>query len=287
MLAPIAAILAGFFFALSDYFTRLALQKVNPASAVMVTNLVNVVIWWPVFLVLLPWSHLASIAVVPFIAAGLAGPFLARLAIFAGMQRIGISVSIPISNTQVVVAALGGVLFFQEHITPPAALGILVLLVGVSLLAVDPAAGNREGVKRRRDLLFPLLSAVLFGGSYSLRKVGLRIVPEIFLGLPIVSTTSFLALFLWAPITRQRLVFPTGPVLVPLIVGGGLLSAAQLFSIWAIQLGDLSVVIPLQSTSPLFAVGITALLLRRLERVTWLVWVGAVLVVIGGALVNL
>ena len=287
MIAPLAAILAALFFAASDYFSRVALERVSPTSAVLATTWVNVLVWWPLFIFLVPWRLLASPATLPFIAAGILGPFLARLSLYTGMQRLGVSVAAPISNTQVLVAALGGILFFSERITPLGGLGILVLVAGASLLRADPSAGNREGPRRQLDVVFPLLAALFFGVSYMFRKVGLQMVPELMLALPIISTTSLLTQYA-AGLARRRLpAFPRGSVLWPLAVTGLLLCGAQLFSLWAIHLGDLAVVIPLQSTSPLFAVGITAVFLRRLERVTRLVWVGATLVVTGAVLVNL
>ena len=57
-------------------------------------------------------------------------------------------------------------------------------------------------------------------------------------------------------------------------------------SLTSINRGDLVVVIPLQNMSPIFTVAITALLLRRLERVTRGVVVGVVFVAGGAALVN-
>ena len=142
MIAPVAAILAALFFATSDYFSRVALQRVNPASAVLVTTWVNVLVWWALFIFLAPWRLLGSPAMAHFIAAGILGPFLARLSLFTGVQRLGVSIAGPISNTQILVAALGGVLFFSERITPLGGLGILVLVAGASLLRVDPSAGN-------------------------------------------------------------------------------------------------------------------------------------------------
>ena len=54
-----------------------------------------------------------------------------------------------------------------------------------------------------------------------------------------------------------------------------------------IQFVEMRMLEPLQNTQPIFTVAITALFLSRLERVTRLVGLGALLVVVGAALVNL
>jgi drug/metabolite transporter (DMT)-like permease len=203
------------------------------------------------------------------------------------MQRIGVSLAYPIYNTQVLFAAVGGLLLLQEHLTPLGGLGILLLLSGVAILGTDSRAGNISGPQRKVDLLWPLASGLFFGMSYVFRKMGLNISPDIFLGLPIVASSSFLAVSLPAPITGQRLSILKGSVLAMLLFASALSAVAQFFSIWAIEMGRIVAVIPLQNTSPLFTVALSALFLRKLERVTRRVAAGVVLVVAGGALVNL
>ena len=287
MFAPVAALLASFSFAASALYTRLGLERSNPATAALIASVVNVVTWWPLFFALLPPSLLGSRAVLPYIAAGIVGPFLGRLTLYIGYERVGISLSGTIYNSQIPFAALGGVLLFQERITPLGGLGILILMVGLTLVGSDRSAGNLARPRRLRDLLFPLVAGFFFASSYVLRKVGLLIVPEFILALPILSTTSLIALYASAPITRQRFGRPGPGAMAPLVVAGLFTSAGQLFITWALQLGDLSVVVPLQNTQPLFTLAMVAIFLHRMERVTRRIVVGALLIVTGGVLVTL
>ena len=287
MLAPVAAVLAAFFFAASSLFTRIGLDRSNPATAAFIGSVVNVLTWWPLFFLLLPPSLLLSKAVLPFVIAGIAGPFLGRLTLYIGYERVGAALAGTIYNTQIPIAALGGVIFLQESVSLLGGVGILILLVGLTMVGMDPSAGNLGRPRRVRDLAFPVVSGFFFGSSYVLRKIGLAIVPEVVLALSVVSFSSLAGLYASAPLTRQRFAMPGPGSLLPLVVAGVFTSGGQLFITLAILFGDLSVVVPLQNTQPLFTVAMAALFLRKMERVTRYVVAGAVLIVMGGVMVNL
>jgi drug/metabolite transporter (DMT)-like permease len=142
------AVLAGLFFALSSIFTRWGLERASSGAAVLVTALANVVVFWPLFLIFAPFSSISSWAVLAFIAAGATGPFLARMLLFNGMARVGVSVATPLYNIQVLFAVIGGVLFFNETLTPFVGLGTVVLLggPGIRVLLCDFLHAQEVGV---------------------------------------------------------------------------------------------------------------------------------------------
>jgi DME family drug/metabolite transporter len=288
MSPSLAALLAAFFFASSSLLTRLGLLRSNPATAVVISNAVNVLVFWTFFLFLLPWNLLISWAVLPFIAAGIAGPFLGRLTLYIGIDRVGVSLATALYDTQVLFAALGGILLFKEDVTYLGGSGVMLLMVGVTFLAIDPSAGNIGRPRHKKtDLLFPLVSGAFFATSYMFRKTGLMIQPNLLLGLPVVSTTSLIMSYIFAQFGPSRLAIPRGSSMIWLIGGGLATCAAQLFSLLAIREGDLTVVVPLQNTQPLVALALAALFLRRFERVTAPLILGVSLVVAGATMVNL
>ena len=286
MSPEIFAVLAGLFFALSSIYTRWGLERASTGAAVLVTALANVVIFWPLFIIFAPFESISSWAVLVFIGAGASGPFLGRLLLFNGMARVGVSVATPLYNIQVLFAVIGGVIFFNETLTPFVGMGAVVLLGGVAMLSLDTSAGNKDKPRRLVDLAFPLASGFFFAGSFMLRKWGLEIKPEVYLGLAMMASTSFFTAFVIGPIQGKPIAFPKGHPLVMFAIAGLLTNVAQLFSLNAILKGDLVVVIPLQNTQPLFALLFSAIFLRRLERVTTMVIAGAMLVVVGAVLVN-
>ena len=282
----ILAVLSGLFFALSSIYTRWGLERSNTGAAVLVTALANVLVFWPLFLIFAPFSSLSSWSVLVFVAAGATGPFLGRLLLFNGLERVGVAVATPLYNIQVLFAAIGGVIFFDEALTPFVGLGTVVLLGGVALLSLGTSGGNKDRPRRLTDLVYPLASGFFFAVSFIIRKWGLDLTPEVFLGLAVMASTSFFSAVVVGPIQGRSLNIPRGHPLFMFVVAGLLTNVAQLFSLTAIFQGDLVVVIPLQNTQPLFALILSALFLRRLEHVTPAVTFGAALVVVGAILVN-
>ena len=68
-------------------------------------------------------------------------------------------------------------------------------------------------------------------------------------------------------------------------IGGLLNTLSVLLHLYGLRYGDLTIVIPLAATAPLWALMLTAIFLRKLERITWPILLGTVAVVVGGALV--
>ena len=274
------------FFALASFFTRLGLERGSTAAAVRTAAVVAVIASWPLFIFLAPWTSLSSWAVLTFVAAGFCGPFLGRLFLFTGLQRVGVAVTTPIYNVQVLFTAVAGVLFFSETLTPFIGVGTVAMLVGLALLGLDASGGNRDRPRRALDLLFPLGAGFFIAITYVFRKWGLQITPEVFLGLAVMSSTALLTSMGAGAVKGQALSIPGGRTLVMFTIGGVMAITAHLCVLGALLHGDLLIVVPLQNMEPLFAVVLSRLFLRRLELVTPAVAAGALLVVTGGVLVN-
>ncbi len=281
------AVLAGMFFALASFFTRLGLERGSTDAAVRTAAVVAVVVSWPLFVLLAPWTSLSSWAVLTFVAAGFCGPFLGRLFLFTGLQRVGVAVTTPIYNVQVLFTAVAGVLFFSETFTTFIGVGTVAMLVGLALLGLDASGGNRDRPRRALDLLFPLGAGFFIAITYVFRKWGLQITPEVFLGLAVMSSTALLTSMGAGAVKGQALTIPRGRTLLMFTIGGVMAISAHMCVLGALLHGDLLIVVPLQNMEPLFAVVLSRLFLRRLELVTPAVVAGAGLVVTGGVLVNL
>ncbi len=281
------AVVAGMFFALASFFTRLGLERGTTDGAVRTAAVVAVVVSWPLFMLLAPWMSLSSWAVLAFVAAGFCGPFLGRLFLFTGLQRVGVAVTTPIYNVQVLFTAVAGVLLFSEALTPFIGAGTVAMLVGLALLGLDASGGNRDRPRRTLDLLFPLGAGFFIAITYVFRKWGLQITPEVFLGLAVMSSTALLTSMGAGAVKGQALSIPRGRTLLLFTIGGAMAITAHLCVLGALLRGDLLIVVPLQNMEPLFAVVLSRLFLRRLELVSPAIVAGAALVVTGGVLVNL
>ena len=287
MSPAVLAILTGLFLALASLYIRWGLERGSAGAAVLVVNFVSAALSWPLFFLFTSWSSILSWAVLAFIAAGLSGPFLGRLLLFSGMKKVGISISTPLYNVQAPLSVMGGALLFSEVLTPIIGFGTVAAVGGVGLLCLGSIGRSREQQIQFRDLRLPLASGACVATSHVLRKWGLELTPDIFLGLAIMASTSFLCSLATSMAWRQPISIPRGHPLAMFVMAGLMTNVAHLTGLAAILRGDLVVVIPLQNTEMLFALLLSLLFLRRLERVTIAVATGAALVMAGAVVVNL
>ena len=284
---PVAlAVLTGLFLALASLYIRWGLERGTAGAAVLVVNFVSAVLAWPMFFLLSSWSEVSNWAVVTFIAAGFTGLFLGRLLLFAGMKKVGLSVSTPLYNIQAPLSVMGGAFLFSEALTPLIGFGTATAVGGVSLLCLSRLGPRADHRIRLKDLALPLGSGACVAASQLLRKWGLEITPDIYFGLAIMASTSFLCSLATVVIWKQPISVPRGRPLNMFVMAGVMTNIAHLTGLAAILGGDLVVVIPLQNTEMIFALLLSVLFLRGLERVTLAVVTGAALVMAGAVMVN-
>lgn len=228
-----------------------------------------------------------------FSAAGAISPGLARWAAVSGVDRLGPSVSVPITQgARPLVAVAIALVFLGESISPAHGIGIIAIVLGGWVLSTDRvdseilADGVRppEPLKRslRKGISFPLMAAGAFAVSDVLIRWGLtdRNDPTL---AAVVGIGSGLGVWLLSLLifrsVRESARFKGGirwNLLSGLLVG---LAALTLYA--ALQRGDVSVVSPIAAMQPLAVFVLSAILLRDLERLNART-IGAGLVVVSG-----
>lgn len=221
-----------------------------------------------------------------FLLAGVVGTALGRLAVFAGIDRVGASINSAVISTRPLFASILAVLLLGEGVTVVTVAGIAVLVVGLALLAVSKG-GDITGWEPR-ELLFPLAAAVAFAAGNVARKFGL----DAFAGISVLEAVALneigamATLATYAVVSGRRDIFDAPRRTYGYFAASGTVTAAALLSLFAaLEIGRVVVVDPLAATAPLFTTVFAALFLRDLERVTTRVVAGAALVVFGVALV--
>jgi uncharacterized membrane protein len=159
----------------------------------------------------------------------------------------------------------------------PILTGTAVIVLGTVLLS---ASGRQVGF-RVLHLLYPFLSATCFGVVAIIRKVGLSHTGPLF-GLAINVTAALMAfsLFLGA-IGHWRTMVCTRRSLWYYIAAGVAENVGVLLILVALGLGTVSVVAPLSGAAPLFVLPMTFIFLKGVERLTWRIVVGVILIVFG------
>lgn len=224
-----------------------------------------------------------------FLFAGATGTALGRLAIFVGVDRVGASINSAVVSARPLFATALGLGLLGEPVSPDTALGIAVLVGGLVVLSL--AKGGDLAGWRPRDLLYPLAAGALFAFGNVLRRFGLGTGGADVLQAVALNEAGALLVFLGYAAVRGTGGFRSADrrSYGYFAVSGGVTAVAlvSLFGALALPAGRVAIVESLASTAPLFTTVFAYLLLRDLERITPGIVAGAVLVVVGAALVTL
>lgn len=280
------AIGAAFLYALGHIITRIGIGNSNALSGTFITAVFALTASVIGSLFFVPIALYSSPGVLYFIMAGFLGPFLARYFLFIGIGRVGASITIPISQTSVLVSAITALVLLGEGLTFPIALGTLLIIVGAITVSLEESGGQIEREWSKKDLIFPVLSSVFYGLSHIARKMGLALTPEPLMGVAIQNATTLVFLPLIAQFLRkrQRLILNDKMTWFTFSMVGLVIVIGQFFVFLSLQRGQVIVAAPLFTLQPFFVLIFAALFLRRLEKVTWRIVMGSALIV-GGSVV--
>jgi len=230
----------------------------------------------------------------PFVAAGVLYPAAFRLLYYAGIDRVGPSVSSAVVTANPVVAVVLAAVAFGAPLPAPDAVGLLAVVGGGALLqavgrsagegAADPVVGTLAdaGV---RDFAYPVGAAVAVGVGYVLVDWGLAGFPGPVVATAVTQTTALAVVAGVAAVSparrrTARAVWTHPRALGPFAAAGALVAVAWLAQFTALRLGDVVVVLPLVYTYPLLVVGATYVAARERPRSPRLV--AAVAAIVGG-----
>lgn len=285
MPAEFFALANAFLFALHNMFTKKGLRFSNPATAVITSLAINIVVLWGVSLLFLPLESLKTYGVFIFILVGFFQPGLTRLLTYKGIETLGIAITDPIRASTPLFSAFFAILLLGESMTLPIFVATLLIIIGITLLSY-----RGEAVQDIRLLYisYPLLASLLGGFSQILRKFGLGAVPHPFLAAAVTATSSFVISLATLWVWGKKETFLLNRECLPFYLAAGIAVSLGMVSIYyALDLGKVTVVIPISSTGPLFALTLSAIFLRDVERVTLKIVLGAGLIIAGVLLISL
>jgi drug/metabolite transporter (DMT)-like permease len=221
-------------------------------------------------------THLSSVW--PFLLAGLLSPGAAQILVTVAIRDSGSSRVSMIFGTAPLVSVTIALLFLEEPASAPLIAGALLIVGGGVLLARErdrPAHLNRLG------LVFAFAGATLFAIRDNLVRhlaVGSTAVPPA-VGAAAALLGGTVLIAVWA---REGI----GSRWIPFLPAGVLFGASYVSLFEAYYRGRVTVVAPLVAIESLFGVALSAWLLRDSELVGKRLFVGAALIVAGGALIG-
>ena len=276
------ALLSSFVLASATILIRLGLRGGGPFTGYWIDLVVGAVGIWLVVALAGGASEVSAAGVAYFVLAGLVGTVAGRLLRFFAIDAVGASITAALMNLTPLVSSALAFLLLGERVTVPVVLGILVLVIGTTLVS---AGGQRVGVRPGR-LLLPVLSAACLGLVAVIRKVGLTDTGPV-VGFAVNVTTALVAFtgFLLVSGQREAMVC-RGRNLAIFIAAGIAENLSVLLVVVALSMGTVSVVAPLASVSPIFVLVLSLVFLRDIEALNGRIVLGTVLTVAGAGLIT-
>ncbi len=260
----IELLLISIFFSLHQIFIRMGVQHADAnfgafmslitATLIFSALSYNRIVFNPHFLALMMLS-------------GIMHFLLARTAFYNAISRIGANSAGSISATRMFFAVFVGLLIGEEMSLKVITMAILVFL-GIYLISSPKGAGDIKGV------LLALFTAIVTASSSGVVRLGMRLNPDPVFGSAIGYATSTLLFPLFFKYERKGGV----RYFVPAGVFAGI---GHYLRYRALVSYPVSVVEPFLSLYPLFTLFFTAIIFRRLERITRSIAIGSLLIVFG------
>src|SRR5688500_8229306 len=285
--AEFYALANAFLFASHNLFTKKALRFSNPATAVISSLLINIIFLWGVSILFVPLESLTSAAILIFVGVGFFQPGLTRLLSYKGIDALGVAITDPIRATTPLFSAIMAIIFLGEEITLPIIAATLMIIAGVTLLSWR--SGSMKLAGSAVFLWYPIAASALAGATQVVRKFGLAAVPHPFLAAAVTATSSFVVsiVTLWY-VEKSRETWKMNRQRFWWFLGAGItISLGMVCIYYALDLGKVSVVIPISSTGPFFSLIFSTLFLRDVERITLRIVISAAMIVGGVLLMTL
>ena len=275
------SLLAAAMFAVVALTNRIGLAHGTIRQVVLVDFVVMAVIFVAVAAVVLPRPIDAPMEAVLLFAVDGVLSVLAVIFLYIGSLRLGPSIASAIKNTSPVPAVVLAAIFLGEIPELGVLLGGALVVGGVIVLSTKPGSGLGRW---RADVVYPLAGAGFFAIDSIVRRSAVQQVDHPLIGATIAGVASVIVAVGWMGLTRAAL--PNRRAAAWFTVAGIAQAVGFLAMLTALTTGQIAIVIPLYTSSPIFVVLASHFLVRRFETITRRIVVGVVTVLVGVAIVT-
>jgi drug/metabolite transporter, DME family len=284
LFAEIIAICSAMGWATDSILVRFGLRKSNIFAAMLVSYTVSAGCMWVYLIATTPLDFLKSPAMIYYVISGSIQPLFARALFYQGITRIGVARAGPLRGIEPLFATAIAVVLLHER---PGGLVLVGTILIVGSLWMISGKQRGEANWRFIDALFPISAALISATSQSLRKQALAIIPDPFIAVAVVTTVSLILLLGFVLVThRTHELRMERDGFIFFFCAALIAASAQVANFIALGRGQLSVIIPLLNTTPLFTVTFSAIFLRKVETVNLRIMLGAALMVGGVVLIT-
>lgn len=279
MIAEVIAIIGAVLDGAGHVFVRKGLSYSNPLTATLITLFSTTLTLLILTLIFTPLHVFISKYIFIFVIVGILALILGRFFRYIGISKLGVSRATPVSSTSPLFASFLAIVFLGEKMTASILVGTLLIVSGVILLSHEK---KEKSGWRKFDLIFPFLSALSLGASYTLRKFGL-----IYLNDPLVGATTasisalIILLFLMLSTDLRNKLELNKPSFIHYSFCGFCYAIGILMNFIALTKGDVITVTPIINSNPLFAIFFSYLFLKGIDIITFKIIIGAIMVFAG------
>ena len=282
--AEIIAIVSAMGWAIDSVLVRFGLRQSNIFAAMFVSYAVSITCMWGYLVTTTSLEFLKSPAMIYYLISGCLQPIFARALFYEGITRIGVARAGPLRGIEPLFAAAIAVIILNEHPSLQVYAGTILIVASLWLIS---GKQQHEAKWRYLDALLPISAALISAISQTLRKQALKIVPDPFVAVAMVTTVSFILLLGFVLGTGRREQLRMNRTSLLFFFASALVAtSAQVANFIALGRGEMSVIIPLLNTTPLFSVFFSVIFLHNVETVNLRIICGAILMVGGVVLIT-
>jgi uncharacterized membrane protein len=285
-MAATLAIMAALLYGLAMIMAQIGLKDTDTFSGALISMIFSFIGSLFLFIYYVPISHFANWALIYFIIAGLSGPCIGRFLLFIGINRIGSTIASTLFSIKPLFSAIAAVSILGERLTAGIAAATVIMVGGLAIVSFEESGKKIESSWSKKDLIFPIMAGAAFGLAHVFRKIGLNINHEPLMGIVVQNVTalSFSLTLVFFKKNHQQVSVNNCKAWTVFGLSGIFSVLGQLAVFHALNIGSVIIVSPLSATSPLFVIVIAGIFIRKVERVTWKIILGAVLI-IGGTVI--
>ena len=276
---------AALCFSIAHILIRRGLVDSNAMTGSFISLSISAGALWLAVPFFVPVSALWNPAALIFVVAGIFAPGIGRTLSYVGIEKIGVARSVPIANSSPIFASIFAVIFLAETWVLQNVIGTLLVIGGVIVLSMAKPA---RGEWRKFDVIYPLIGALAFGASTTLRKAGLGFINIPLLAAAVTAGSAAIFSFTLLQIQGGKVALKLTRRSAAWLFPAGVFNTAAMLSVFfALSHGKVVIVEPLVSSNPVTTLLLTSIFLRDVESLTLRVILGAALTVIGTILVVL
>lgn len=284
------ALISAMLLSVAQSFYRQAVRFLRPEEVTIAANIVVGSLAFAVYLLEGRYFELSLKGVLFFTLSGFFAQFVARHFNNISYFNIGLARTQTLYQTAPIWSSMVAIIFIGEKLNSSIAIGTILVVLGGMILVYEARSKNK--VAKLFFYFLPVISAMFFSFSPTLRKVAFDSIPCASLGLAIASCAAvvlqcFISLFL-SKKKENFISFSWNKKAITTMLFAGLFNVMTGLTFWtAIKNGDIVEVVPIRRLSLVFVILVSWFFFKKIERLSFQVILGGIISIVGALFVSM